>query len=153
MPTPHAVRLAYVGVALGAGILWAATTVYLKKFLSHRVVPLQSLFYQVFFSAPLLFMMSYLLEECHFSGITMITAFSVFYQCIIVAFLSYLLWFELLHRYPVSLLHAFSFFTPVFGVLFSGIIILGETINPSLVMALILVSLGMVLVNHQPKSS
>ncbi len=76
--------------------------------------------------------------------------FSLFYQCIIVAFLSYLVWFVLITRHPVSLMHAFSFFTPLFGVLFSGVLILGETISPNLVMALILVSLGMVLVNYQP---
>jgi drug/metabolite transporter (DMT)-like permease len=72
---------------------------------------------------------------------------------VVVAFLSYLVWFVLVSRYPVSLMHAFSFFTPVFGVLFSGMLILGETISPNLVMALALVSIGMVLVNYQPKRS
>jgi len=70
------------------------------------------------------------------------------YQCIIVAFLSYLVWFELVHRYAVSLLHAFSFFTPVLGVLISGVIILGEPLHASVVVALVLVSLGMVIVNR-----
>jgi len=77
------------------------------------------------------------------------TGFSVFYQCIIVAFLSYLVWFELIHRYPVSLLHAFTFFTPVFGVFLSGALIMGEIISPSMVVALTLVSLGMILVNRK----
>ena len=67
-----------------------------------------------------------------------------------LAFLSYLAWFVLVSRYPVSLLHAFSFFTPVFGVIFSGVLILGETISPNLILALIMVSLGMVLVNYKP---
>ena len=80
------------------------------------------------------------------------TAFSAFYQCIIIAFISYLIWFELIHRYPVSLLHAFSFFTPVFGVLLSGALILGEAISLNLVGALILVSIGTILVNRVPKS-
>jgi len=57
------------------------------------------------------------------------------------------------HHHDLGQQHAFSFFTPVFGVLFSGILILGETISPNLVMALILVSIGMVLVNYQPKPS
>ncbi|MEE9402066.1 MAG: EamA family transporter, partial [Desulfobacteria bacterium] len=65
------------------------------------------------------------------------------------AFLSYLVWFQLIHRYPVSLLHAFSFFTPVFGVFLSGALILGEIMSPNLIVALILVSLGMVLVNRK----
>jgi len=84
------------------------------------------------------------------SGFSLLTGFSLFYQYIIVAFLSYLVWFVMVSRYPVSLLHAFSFFTPVFGVIFSGIIILGEAISPNLILALIMVSLGMMLVNYRP---
>jgi len=137
-------------MALAAGALWASTTVYIKKYLAHRTIPLQTLFYQVFFSAPLLFFMSILLEESVCSGFSLATGFSVFYQCIIVAFLSYLVWFELIHRYPVSILHAFSFFTPILGVFLSGLLLMGEAINPNLIAALILVSMGIVLVNHQP---
>jgi drug/metabolite transporter (DMT)-like permease len=98
-----------------------------------------------------LLLISFLLEDPTFSNISLFGGFSLFYQCIIVAFLSYLVWFELIHRYPVSLLHAFSFFTPVFGVLLSGALILGEIIGTNLIVALILVSVGMVLVNRQPK--
>ncbi len=134
---------------LAAGALWGATTVYIKKYLSHHTVPLQTLFYQVFFSAPPLFLMSILLEDPIVLSLSLAAGFSVFYQCIIVAFLSYLVWFQLIHRYPVSLLHAFSFFTPVFGVFLSGALILGEIMSPSLIVGLILVSLGMVLVNRQ----
>jgi drug/metabolite transporter (DMT)-like permease len=134
------------------GILWASTTIYLKKYLAHRTVPLQTLFYQVFFSTPLLLLMSLAFEDPVVSGLSWVGAFSVFYQCIIVAFLSYLVWFELIHRYPVSLLHGFSFFTPVFGVFLSGALIMGEVITPSLLMALALVTLGMILVNRRPRT-
>jgi len=133
-----------------AGTLWGATTVYIKKYLAQRADPLQILFYQLFFSAPLLFFLSLTLEHPVVSGFSFLTGFSLFYQCIIVAFLSYLVWFILVSRYPVSLLHAFSFFTPVFGVIFRGILILGEAISPNLIVALVLVSLGMVLVNYRP---
>ena len=139
-------------MGLISGAIWGLTTVYVKRFLAHQTVPLQTLFYQLLFSIPLLLFFSFLLEDLVFSGLSPMTWFSMFYQCIIVAFLSYLVWFELIHRYPVSLLHAFSFFTPVFGVFLSGALILGEIINPSLFSALVLVSIGMVLVNFQPKS-
>jgi len=135
---------------LSAGALWGSTTVYIKKFLAYRAEPLQILFLQLFFSTPLLLVMSALLEDPIVAGFSFATGFSLFYQCIIVAFLSYLVWFVLVSRYPVSLLHAFSFFTPAFGVIFSGILILGEAISPSLVVALILVSVGMILVNYRP---
>jgi drug/metabolite transporter (DMT)-like permease len=138
-------------MALAAGMVWATTTLYVKKYLAYRTLPLQTLFYQVSFSAPPLLIISFLLENPTFSKLSLFGGFSLFYQCIIVAFLSYLVWFYLIHRYPVSLLHAFSFFTPVFGVLLSGALILGEIIGANLIVALILVSLGMVLVNRQPK--
>lgn len=137
-------------MALAAAVFWGSTTVYIKKFLVDRASSLQTLFYQVLFSAPLLFALSVALENPLVSGLSWVGGLSVFYQCIIVAFLSYLAWFELISRYPVSLLHAFTFFTPVFGVLLSGIIIMGELISPSLIAALIMVCLGMILVNHRP---
>ena len=139
-------------MALAGGALWGSTTVYVKKYLSHRTVPLQTLFYQVLFSAPLLLFMSVVLEDTIVSSFSLAAGFSVFYQCIIVAFLSYLVWFKLIHRYPVSLLHGFSFFTPVFGVFLSGALILGEVVSPSLIVAMALVSLGTVLVNRRPRT-
>jgi drug/metabolite transporter (DMT)-like permease len=133
-----------------AGAAWGATTVYIKKYLAQRAEPLQVLFFQLFFSAPFLFVLSLTFEDTVITGFSLLTALSLFYQSIIVAFLSYLAWFVLVSRYPVSLLHAFSFFTPVFGVIFSGILILGETVSTNLIVALIMVSLGMVLVNYRP---
>lgn len=137
-------------MALLAGAVWGATTIYIKKYLSYRTVPLQTLFYQVLFSAPPLLFMSLILEDPESASLTWMSGFSMFFQCIIVAFLSYLVWFELIHRYPVSLLHAFTFFAPVFGVFLSGALILGEAMNPRLILALILVSLGTLLLNHRP---
>ncbi|MFZ0448961.1 MAG: DMT family transporter [Desulfatiglandaceae bacterium] len=136
-------------MALVAGSLWGMTTVYIKRFLARKTQPLQMLFYQVFFSAPLLFGLSFLMESPMVKGVSAIGVLALFYQCIIVAFFSYIVWFELIHRYPVSLLHAFSFFTPIFGVFLSGVLILGEPIHLDLLMALVLVSAGMVLVNRQ----
>jgi drug/metabolite transporter (DMT)-like permease len=138
-------------LAMAAGLLWAFTTLYIKKFLAYKTVPLQTLFYQVFFSAPPLLILSFLLENPTLSNLSWYGALSIFYQSIIVAFLSFLAWFHLIHRHPVSLLHAFSFFTPVFGVFLSGALILGETIGMNLILALVFISVGMVLVNHQPK--
>jgi drug/metabolite transporter (DMT)-like permease len=135
---------------LFAGASWGATTVYIKKYLAQRAEPLQILFFQLFFSTPFLFVLSLAFEDTVVTGFSLLTAVSLFYQCILVAFLSYLGWFVLVSRYPVSLLHAFSFFTPVFGVIFSGILILGEAISPNLILALIMVSLGMILVNYRP---
>lgn len=137
-------------LAVMAAALWGTTTIYIKRYLSRRAVPLQILFYQLLFSAPLLFLLSFIFEDFTIIGFSPATAFSVFYQCIIIAFLSYVVWFELIHRYPVSLLHAFSNFTPVFGVLLGGVIILGEPLTKELIVSLLMICLGMVFVNYQP---
>jgi len=140
-------------MALASGLIWGSETVYIKKYLVHRIVPLQTLFYEVFFSTPLLLLTSIVLEEQPIlSGLSISTVFSLFYQCIIIAFLSFLVWFHLVHRYSVSLLHAFSFFTPVFGVFLSGALILGEEMSSSLIVSLILVCLGLVFANYRPKA-
>lgn len=139
-------------MALTAGFLWGTTSVYVKKYMARGIPAIQALFYQLFFSTPPLLLLSFALEDPTFRTISLATGFSLFYQCIIVAFLSYIIWFTLILRHPVSLLHAFSFFTPVFGVFISGSLMLGEVITAKLIAALILVSAGMVLVNYQPTS-
>ncbi len=140
-------------MALLAGFFWASTTVYIKRFLAYRAVPLQTLFYQVLFSAPFLFLLSLGFGETPVTGFSATTAGAVLYQCVVVAFLSYLVWFHLIHRYPVSLLHGFTFMTPVIGVFLSGAIILGELIQPGLILALVLVSIGLIVVNRNPTTA
>lgn len=146
--------MGYIGgdlLALAAGFLWGATTIYLKRFLVGKVHPAQTLFFHVFFSAPILFAMSFIMEDKLIWGLSGPTVMAVLYQGVVVAFLSYLTWFMLMHRFPASLLHAFSFFTPVAGVFISGWLILGEPLSLRLLLALAMVSLGLLLVNRSPK--
>lgn len=77
---------------------------------------------------------------------------SLFYQSIIVAFISYFIWFKLIHKYPVSKLSAFTFFTPIFGVLF-GTLFLHEEFTVSLVLGLPMVSIGIFFVNWREKTT
>jgi drug/metabolite transporter (DMT)-like permease len=137
-------------LVLTAAVFWASTTLYVKRFLTEKAVPLQTLFYQLAFSVPLLLPLSMVLEDKIWYGFTLTVGISLAYQCIINAFLSLLVWFELIHRYPVSLLAAFTFFTPLFGVFLSGALLLGEMMNPTLIVSLILVSFGIILVNWSP---
>ena len=138
-------------MALGGGALWAATTIYIKRFLVGRALPLQMVFYQLIFSAPLLLGLSFYTENPVLTGFSILTGISLFYQCVIVASITFTIWFEMIHRYPVSLLHAFTFFVPVFGVLISGSLMLGEVITIRLIVALVLVGFGMVFVNYLPE--
>lgn len=135
-------------LSLLAGALWGATTLYLKHFVAQRALAVQTLFHQLFFSAPPLLLASFILENPAAANMTGFGAFSMFYQAVIVAFISYLAWFVLILRHPASLVQAFTFFTPLAGVLISGLLILHEPVSLRLVLALTLISLGLVLVNR-----
>lgn len=137
--------------ALTGGFLWGMTSVYVKRFLADKAKPTQVLFYQLYFSTPLLFAMSFLLEENYIMGFSSLTLYSILYQSIVVAFISYLCWFRLINSYQVSILHAFSFFTPVFGVIISGILMLKEPLRLNTLVALIMVSIGTMISNMPSK--
>ncbi|AFM25043.1 DMT family transporter [Desulfomonile tiedjei] len=141
---------AWVGdlMEIGAGALWAATTIYIKRFvLSTEATHYQTLFAQLFFSIPVLVGGSLLLEwgrPLHFPSQVLI---SLFYQVVIIATISYVLWFWMIHRYQVSRLAAFTFLAPLFGVLLSWLM-LGESLSPLLLLGLSLVAIGIYLVNR-----
>jgi len=131
---------------IAAGFLWGATTLYIKKFMAEKVHPINTFLYQLFFSIPILLIVSILLEPKWIYGVDPYIVASLFYQSVIVAFISYFIWFKLIHEYSVSRLSAFTFFTPIFGVLF-GILFLNEEFTSSLMVGLPLVSMGIFLVN------
>jgi len=129
-----------------AAILWGATTLYIKKFMAEKVHPIHTFLYQLFFSIPILFIVSLILEPKWIYRMDSYIVASLFYQSFVVAFLSYFVWFKLIHEYSVSRLSAFTFFTPIFGVLF-GILFLNEEFTLSLMVGLPMVSLGIFFVN------
>ncbi len=134
-----------------AGILWGATTLYIKRFMAGKVQPIHTFLYQLFFSIPILFMVSLVLEPNWIYRIDPSIVTSIFYQSVIVAFVSYFVWFKLIHQYSVSRLTAFTFFTPIFGVL-SGVAFLGEELTFSLMVGLPMVSTGIFLVNWRGRA-
>lgn len=146
---PHAAKPTMVigdVLEIMAAFLWGATTLYIKRFMAERVHPINTFLYQLVFSIPILFVVSFILEPHWVTRIDLSIAASLFYQSVIVAFLSYFVWFKLIHSYSVSRLSAFTFFTPIFGVLF-GTIFLSEEFTASLMVGLPMVCLGIFFVN------
>ena len=134
-----------------AGFFWGATTLYIKKFMAQKVEPINTFLYQLVFSIPILFIVSLILEPRWIYKIDFLIILALFFQSFIVAFISYLIWFKLIHQYSVSRLSSFTFFTPLFGVLF-GVLFLNEELTVSLMIGLPLVSLGIFLVNWRGKT-
>ena len=90
--------------------------------------------------------MTWLLESRQVRELTPLVVSSIAYQGIIVAFASYLAWFWLIQAYPVSNVSAFTFFTPIFGILLGGLL-LREPLTVKLLIGGGLVTAGMALVN------
>jgi drug/metabolite transporter (DMT)-like permease len=137
---------------IAAAFLWGATTLYIKKFMAEKVHPINTFLYQLFFSIPILLMVSLIFEPRWVTRFDALIAASLIYQSFIVAFVSYFIWFILIHEYSVSRLSAFTFFTPIFGVL-SGILFLNEELTLSLMVGLPMVSLGIFFVNWKRRTT
>ena len=134
---------------LGA-VLWAATTLLIKGSRLARISPAKTLFYQLAGSALVLPFVSLALGEPGIVAATPLVLASLAYQTVLVAFASYLAWFWLVVHYPAGRLSAFSFLTPLFGVL-AGALLLSERVSSALAAALVLVVLGIWLVNRPPR--
>jgi drug/metabolite transporter (DMT)-like permease len=132
-------------MCFGAAIFWGSTTVLIKASSLARASGEKTLFYQLAVSAVILLPLA--LGEAGIFAATPLVLGALAYQTIIVAFASYAAWFWLLTYYPASRMAAFTFLTPVLGVVF-GHVLLGEPIGPLLLAALALIAAGIYLVNR-----
>ncbi|MDA8248011.1 MAG: DMT family transporter [Rhodospirillales bacterium] len=135
--------------ALG-GVLWAATILVMKASTELRRIPTSgSLLYQLAGSAPLLLagaaLSGELARPLHPDALAWAC---LFYQTVVVAFASYLLWFWLLLLYPAARLSGFTFLTPLFGIVAGGVL-LGEALSTGLLVGLAAICAGLQLLNRR----
>jgi drug/metabolite transporter (DMT)-like permease len=132
---------------VGGGTLWAATTLLVKASPLRRAPPEKALGYQVALSIPILALVAW------YSGETLTRvpgplALSLMaYQALWVVGLTFLLWVGLIKTYSASKLSAFTFITPLFGVV-ASYFILHDTLTPVFGAAALLVIAGLYLVNR-----
>jgi len=131
----------------GAAVFWGATTVLIKASPLARIKPSKTLLYQLAVSAIILPLGALIKGEPGIIYITPLIVGSLLYQTVWVAFITYFLWFWLIGNYPPSRLAAFTFLTPLCGVVAGGLL-LGEPITRRLILALVLVGSGIYLVNR-----
>lgn len=134
-------------LCLLAAILWGVTTVLIRATPLRSAAPEKTLLYQLAVSGVMLVPLSFLLGEpgiVHLNA-TVLAAFT--YTFLVVAFISYIAWFWLVRNYPPTRVSAFTFLSPVFGVVASNLM-LGEAFTVSLAVALVLVAFGIYLVNR-----
>jgi drug/metabolite transporter (DMT)-like permease len=135
-------------LVLGAAAAWGFTTVVIKASRALMAASAEKvLAYQLLGSIPVLLIVAWASGELIVPHATALAWLSLLYQCVIVAFASYLTWFWLISRYPAGRLAAFSFLTPLFGVL-AAALLLGEPVTPMLLVGLACVGVGLRLVNR-----
>jgi drug/metabolite transporter (DMT)-like permease len=130
---------------LGAA-LWAATTVLVRATRLASASAPKTLFYQVAVSGPVLLAASWMLGEPGVIYLTPLIIAAFAYQCVVVAFASFLTWFWLLRHYLAARISVLTFLTPLFGML-AGVLLLDEPLTASFAAAAILVGAGIYLVN------
>ena len=132
---------------LVAAALWGATTIVIKASRLAWASAEKTLLYQLGVSAALAFPLSLALGEPGIFAPTPLVLGALAFQTVWVVAITYVVWFWMMTRYPAAQMSAFAFLTPIFGVLFGGLL-LGERVGPYLIAALALVAAGIYLVNR-----
>ena len=132
---------------VGGGALWAATTLIVKATELRHAPPEKALIYQVVISIPILALAAYLSGETLTRVPGPLALSLIAYQAVWVVGLTFLLWWVLVKTYSASKLSAFTFITPLFGVV-ASYLILHETLTPVFGVAALLVIAGLFLVNR-----
>ena len=132
-------------LALCGGEAWGLTTVVVRSTGLSNLPAKETLLYQLVGAFIILVAWAIYADQAYFNP-TNLVLFSLAFHGVVVAFLSFLLWFWLLTQYKASQLGTLSFLTPLFGVLM-GAWFLGETIEASFVIGAVLIILGIFLVN------
>jgi drug/metabolite transporter (DMT)-like permease len=132
---------------VAGGALWATTTLIVKATKLIRAPAEKGLGYQVAVSIPILAPAAWISGETitHIPGPLSLALLA--YQAFWVVGLTFLLWFALVKTYSASKLSAFTFITPLFGVV-AAYFILHDTLTIAFGVAALLVIAGLYLVNR-----
>ncbi|HKO70692.1 MAG TPA: DMT family transporter [Bradyrhizobium sp.] len=139
-------------MVVGGGALWGASTLVVKATALIKAPAEKGLAYQVALSVPILGMAAWVFGE-NLTRVPGPLALSLMvYQAVWVVGLTFLVWFELVKSYSASKLSAFTFITPLFGVL-ASYFILHDTMSLAFGAAALLVIAGLYLVNRRGPAS
>jgi len=133
-------------LVVGGGGLWGATTLIAKGTNLRKAAPEKALGYQAAVSIPILGAASWLSGESitHIPSALSISLLA--YQAIWVVGCTFVIWFALVKTYSASKLSAFTFITPLFGVV-AAYFIMHDTLTVTFGVAALLVIAGLYLVN------
>src|ERR1700738_4608703 len=137
---------------VGGGALWAATTLIAKGTALRHAPPEKTLGYQVALSIPILALAAWISGETLPRVPGPLALSLMIYQAVWVVGLTFLLWFGLVQTYSASKLSAFTFITPLFGVV-ASYFIMHDTLSLAFGAAALLVISRVYFVNRPNTSS
>ena len=132
---------------VGGGALWAATTLVAKGTRLRFAPPEKALGYQVATSIPILGCAALLSGETIAHPPTTLVIILMAFQSVWVVGTTFTLWFGLVKTYSASKLSAFTFITPLFGVV-ASYFIMHDRLSLAFGAAALLVIAGLFLVNR-----
>lgn len=140
-----------VGNALAAltTLILSIRTVYIQR-LVQRMDATKAMFWQVAISIPVFLVLGALTEPMLVGPLTVGPVLACLYCSVGVVGVAFIVWARLLKANPAGLISVFLFPTPVFGVLFSALI-LGERLATDLVFGVIGVAGGILLVTLEQR--
>ncbi len=134
-------------LCLGGGAFWGLTTVVVKASRLRSAPAEKTMLYQLGVSSLLLPLAAYGLGEVGVRALTPQVVGAFAYTVLLVVVVGYTTWFWLMRSYSAASLHAFTFLTPIFGVI-AGAVLLGEALSRGVLAGLVLVAVGIWLVNR-----
>ncbi len=136
---------------IAAAMIWAAIGLVARLTPMNRSAPEMQLLYQLVVSALVLLPLSYLIGD-QVRDLHLEHWWILVFQSIVVVGFGFSTWFWVLSKYPSSDMASFGFLAPVFGVML-GWLLLGEELSIWIIVALVLVSCGIVLINRKSKET
>lgn len=134
-------------LVLLSSLLLGFRLVYIK-ILTQGIHPARLLLWQAGLSIPVFFLLSFLFERDFPYQFDSGVIFGILYQGVMVGGIGFIVLTLLFKRYIASRVGVFQFITPVFGVLFSNLL-LGEGLSFGLMASMVLVGTGIAIVNYE----
>ena len=134
-------------LVIAGGALWAATTLIVKTTALLEAPAEKGLGYQVAISIPILGFAAWVSGETLTRVPGTLALSLMVYQAVWVVGLTFLIWFALVKTYSASKLSAFTFITPLFGVV-ASYFIMHDALTLAFGAAALLVIAGLYLVNR-----
>ncbi len=134
---------------LAAVLVWGCNAVYTKRIIT-TFHPIQITLFPLAVSTPLFLLSALFLDQQMISRVDGPILISMLYQTLVTASFGLIGWMMMVKKYGATTLHSFIFIMPLSGVFF-GVMILDEPLTANLIGAILLVTIGLVIVNRTPR--